>query len=303
MTPPTAAGEPLTIPAALVGQRTMAITEELTPRICMAFAAGVDDPNPVYFDDTRPEGILGHPGLAFRLQWQSHYTPGRPFDVRAPMWRSLLHAGSDIRYRRPLRAGDVLTCQGRTVALRPIKPGVLWIQRYTMVDAAGATVVELDHSAIVRDARIEGGERDESDSPSLPELAATGAEPVWSAATAIGATAPHVYTECADIWNPIHTERAVALAAGLPDIVLHGTATLAIAAREIINRELDGAPGRLERLAGQFRAMVLPGHPLTIRCLERRRQADGGVAIFFEALNHEGQPAIDRGVVVAEAAG
>ena len=27
-----------------------------------------------------------------------------------------------------------------------------------------------------------------------------------------------MYTECARIWNPIHTDRAVALAAGLPDI-------------------------------------------------------------------------------------
>lgn len=301
MTPPTIVREPLTLPAALVGQRTMANTVELTPRMCMAFAAGVDDLNPAYFDDTRSERLMAHPGLAFRLQWHSHYTPGRPFDVRAPMWRSLLHAGSDVRYLRPLRAGDVLTCQGRTVALRPIKPGVLWIQRYTMVDTAGATVVELDHSAIVRDARIDGQERDESDSPPLPERAATGGEPLWSAATAIGATMPHIYTECADIWNPIHTERSVALAAGLPDIVLHGTATLAIAAREIINRELDGAPGRLERLTGQFRAMVIPGHPLTIRCLERRQRADGGVEIFFDALNHEGGAAIDRGVVAGAA--
>ena len=39
----------------------------------------------------------------------------------------------------------------------------------------------------------------------------------------------HTYTECAHIWNPIHTDRAVALAAGLPDIILHGTATLALA--------------------------------------------------------------------------
>ncbi len=45
---------------------------------------------------------------------------------------------------------------------------------------------------------------------------------------------PHVYTECASIWNPIHTERAVALAAGLPDIILHGTATWALAGREVL---------------------------------------------------------------------
>ena len=43
----------------------------------------------------------------------------------------------------------------------------------------------------------------------------------------IGAGAAHVYTECARIWNPIHTDTAVTAKAGLPGIILHGTATLA----------------------------------------------------------------------------
>ena len=47
----------------------------------------------------------------------------------------------------------------------------------------------------------------------------------------------HVYTECARIWNPIHTDRAVARAAGLPDIILHGTATLALAVSRSLARE------------------------------------------------------------------
>ena len=45
----------------------------------------------------------------------------------------------------------------------------------------------------------------------------------------------HLYSECARIWNPIHTDRAAALAAGLPDIILHGTATLAKAVSWIID--------------------------------------------------------------------
>ena len=45
----------------------------------------------------------------------------------------------------------------------------------------------------------------------------------------VSATAAHVYTEGARIWNPIHTDAAVAARAGLPGIILHGTATLALA--------------------------------------------------------------------------
>ena len=50
----------------------------------------------------------------------------------------------------------------------------------------------------------------------------------------------HTYTECAHIWNPIHTDRAVALAAGLPDIILHGTATLALAVSALVDHQLGG---------------------------------------------------------------
>src|SRR4029077_6419959 len=59
----------------------------------------------------------------------------------------------------------------------------------------------------------------------------------WSTEVAISPTLAHVYTECARIWNPIHTDRAVARAAGLPDIILHGTATLALAVSRALRHD------------------------------------------------------------------
>ena len=76
---------------------------------------------------------------------------------------------------------------------------------------------------------------------------------------------PHVYTECADIWNPIHTERKVALAAGLPDIILHGTATWALAVREIVSKQLGSDPARLARFSGRCTGMVIPGNDIIVR--------------------------------------
>jgi acyl dehydratase len=104
---------------------------------------------------------------------------------------------------------------------------------------------------------------------------------------------PHVYTECASIWNPIHTERAVALAAGLPDIILHGTATWALAGREILRVYGGDDPRRLRRLCGRFRAMVLPGTEITV---EHAAARDG--AVHFVVHNHRGEPAIDQGYAV-----
>src|SRR5215831_17990681 len=56
----------------------------------------------------------------------------------------------------------------------------------------------------------------------------------WSAELPVAPTLAHVYSECARIWNAIHTDRAAALAAGLPDIILHGTATLALAVSAVL---------------------------------------------------------------------
>jgi acyl dehydratase len=129
--------------------------------------------------------------------------------------------------------------------------------------------------------------------PAVP--AANGAPAVDAVVLAIPREMPHVYTECASIWNPIHTERAVALAAGLPDIILHGTATWALAGREVLRLYADSDPRRLRRLHGRFRGMVFPGTEIRI---EHQRDASG--AIHFVVRNHRGEPAIDQGLAVID---
>ena len=84
--------ERVRFPSSLVGEYGIARSFELTPRRCMAFAAGVGEQGARYFDDTAAGGLVAHWGLAFAMQWRSHYTPGRPYDVHGPMWRHLLHA-------------------------------------------------------------------------------------------------------------------------------------------------------------------------------------------------------------------
>ena len=70
----------------------------------------------------------------------------------------------------------------------------------------------------------------------------------------MAATAAHVYTECARIWNPIHTDPEYARAAGLPGIILHGTATLALSISRVISfSEKNGEA----RVRCRFAGMVL----------------------------------------------
>jgi acyl dehydratase len=77
---------------------------------------------------------------------------------------------------------------------------------------------------------------------------------------------------------------------GLPGIIYQGTATLALAVREIINREADGDPARLKSLACRFSGMVLPESHIRVECL-KSRQGD----LFFQVKNQDGQKAISRG--------
>ena len=287
------------ISTSTVGRYTVAKSWELTPRMISAFAAGVDDPNPAYLDDTRPGGLVGHPGLVFTFQWNSRHILR---DTQHPdTTRRGVHASIDARFARAFAQNDAVTSQGRTIAVRQIVPGVFITQRFMMRDSEGADIAVVDFGSIIRGARTDGP--DASVEPDVAVPAPTPqppeAEPVWVAHIEIARTAAHTYTECADIWNPIHTERSVALAAGLPDIILHGSATLTIALREVVNRGLDGDPTRVTRLVGQLRAMVIPGEYVTVRCWEDRTTADGGREIFYDVLNQAGQPAVANGVVVS----
>ena len=63
--------------------------------------------------------------------------------------------------------------------------------------------------------------------------------------------------------NPIHLDPVAARAAGLPGVVLHGMATLAIVIGEA-ERALERVPGRLARVSTLFTAPVVPGTALCV---------------------------------------
>jgi acyl dehydratase len=110
----------------------------------------------------------------------------------------------------------------------------------------------------------------------------------------------HIYTECARILNPIHTDASLARAAGLPEIILHGTATLALAVSRIVESFASKDPARIERVAGRFGAMVMMPSTVTVRVLARNDSAQG-TAVFFEVLSGEGRLAIRDGMALMRA--
>lgn len=281
---------------AKVGGYTIAKSFEVTARSITAFAGGVGDFNPVYFEDDRPGGLIAHPGMVFSWQWNSRFTPDQHLDLE--LVRRGVHAWVDVQFNRHAREGDIITSQGQSVAVKQVRPGVLSSQRFRFRDSRGDTVAIMDTGGITRGAELDGDDAEIESAPPLPQRSTNNDEPVWTTTFPIDPQAPHVYTECADIWNPIHTERKVALAAGLPDIILHGSANITIALREVINQNLNGDPTRVRRFAGQFRGMVIPGTEVSVSVLEVQDEGDREI-VFYEMRNDQGELAIANGVVVA----
>jgi acyl dehydratase len=273
-----------------VGRVIEPVHLDVTARLTQAYAAGLGDVSARYLDDAAPGGVIAPPAFCVSVEWPAFLELGR-LDLgvtRAERLRGV-HAFQDSTFRRPIRPGDRLRTHAEIVEVRATRAGALTVVRLeTQDDADGAPVVTSFYGSLYRGVAVDGADASIAPVPAFPPHAGTATE-VEKCEIRVAREAAHVYTECARIWNPIHTERRVALEAGLPDIILHGTATWALAAREIVNRFAGGDPTRLRRLAGQFRAPVIPG---TAIVFEGGR---AGAQVQFEVRNAEGEPAIAGG--------
>ncbi len=277
-----------------VGLHSIARTTLLDSRFTMAYAAAINDTNPAYFDDLRAGGLNVHPGICFSLQWNARFRPDQKPNLRAAPFG--VHASTDLRMYRPFRAGEAITTQGQLIQMRRVKPGVYNVDRYRMTASDGSVVAELYYNGITRGATLAGPDVAIDEEPPWPEITTAGTAPLWQTEIPVGLHLGQQYTECAQIYNPIHTEPSEAKAAGLPGVILHGSATKMMALTAVVNQCFDGDVTRVTRLCGQLRGMVLMDSSLTVEGLAEV-VVDGEKRILFRALNGQGQPAVSNGVV------
>jgi len=278
---------------ATVGESTETFTHAVDARWLMAYAAGIGDFNPRYLD-TMANVVIGHPVFPVCLEWPvilaTRHLPGCG-TVTAEEGARGVHAAHDLQIARPIRTGERLHTRATVIALERIRPGAAQTTRLDTFDDSGELVCRTYQLGISRGVDVLGEPRQVERPPDVP-LAETPIDTGETHEIAVPEGMAHVYTECARIFNPIHTDRAVAVSAGLPDIILHGTATLALAVSRLVNVCLDGDATRVTRLGGRFTAMVLM--PCTLR-LEVRDRRDG--TLFYEVIGADGAAAISRGYV------
>ena len=281
-----------------VGLSSIANTTLLSTRYAMAYAAGINDSNPSYFDDEAPGGVKVHPAIAFALQWASRFRPDQTPNLRAAPYG--VHASTDLRIHRPFRTGEAITTQGKLIQKRQIRPGVYHVDRYRIIASNGELVAELYYNGITRGATLAGPDAVVDEEPAWPELPSASETVLWRQELPIGLHAAQQYTECSGIYNPIHTEPSVAKAAGLPNIILHGSATKAMSLSTVINRCFGADPTRITRLCGQLRGMVLMNTTIAVEAMSEE-VVDGEKRVSFRTLSQDGRPAISNGMVCGTA--
>jgi acyl dehydratase len=275
----------LKLSSAIVGEQAGPLAASIDARWLMAYSAGLGETDPRYYDTER--GVMAHPLFPVCYEWPVAQ-PLRALPALKPLFPQLLHAQHDLRIHRAPRAGDSLRTSARIIAVTQRKPGAFVVFRFEARDATGEPVTTTDFGALYRGVAVEGGDRALEE---VADLAPPDVQFPEYSKIDIPATAAHVYTECARIWNPIHTDIAYARAAGLPAIILHGTATLALSVSRVLRQfEIDATAVR--RVQCRFSGMVEMPSQLSVHAALQDQ------AVRFETRNTAGEAVIGRGVLL-----
>ncbi len=263
----------------------------------MAYAAAIGDSRAVYFDTLHPEQLIAHPMFPVCFEWPLIVGMRGLFRDNALTDEEAMrgvHATHDLIIHRPIRPPERLSSRLQIAGVERRTPGAYQVTRIDTTDASGKPVCTIHYGSIYRGVEVEGPDR-AAEVEAIPDKSSASGERIEVKLT-VSVGLAHTYTECARIFNPIHTDAAVARAAGLPKIILHGTATLALA----VSRAIDVAgadPARVARIAGRFGAMVMMPSELTVRIARNVKSGEAHPGIPFEVLNNDGGIAIRDGYV------
>lgn len=264
----------------------------------MAFAAGVPDRHPALYDTLA--GVVVHPLFPVAPEWS--LIVAQQADVTGLSHDELkrgIHIGHDLRVVRPLRSGDRIRLTAEIVGVGRLRSGATQDTVFTAVDHHDEIVWRTLFTTLYAGVELEGDPRPVADERERPAPRPRTADIAPLTGTSyVGPLDAHVYSECARIWNPIHTDVAAARRIGLAAPILHGTATLARSVS--IAADLVGIDRRhVSGVAGRFRNPVALGSTITVSVVDHDR--DRGW-IWFETVCADGSPAITHGLITVRPA-
>ena len=273
-------------------------------RDTMNYAAAIDDNNARYFNDEQISGIVAPPMFSVAATWPvlenlKDYVDADdfPFEV----FRTQVHFSEFLEFHAAIKPGDELRINGVIAAILPHRAGTHVILRFDASNQDNQPIFTEHFGGLMRGVNCEDGGAGGETLPTAP-VTPESSIPVWEQTIGIDALRPFVYDGCTNIHFPIHTSRKFAHDVGLPDILLQGTATLAYAARELLNHNGDGDPSRLNALSCRFTGMVFPPTDIKVQLLASTDHA-GHSDLFFRVLGEQGRVVIKDGYARMKKAG
>ncbi|WP_320668703.1 MaoC/PaaZ C-terminal domain-containing protein [Patulibacter defluvii] len=281
-----------------VGRRARPWSGVVDGRWLMAYAAGLGHAEDVYFDTTRAPGVVAHPVFPIAPEWALLTQPESGLDLGLSVPEALrgVHAGHDLHQHRPIVPDRPITVEAQVVGVERAAAGARTTTRFDGRAEDGTALWTSWMRTVYRGVAVDGEERPPADAPP-PPVAADEQPDRRVRGIAIDVAAPHVYGECARIWNPIHSDRAIARAVGLDGPILHGSATLAHAVDEALTA-LGAGPRQVRRLGAGFRSAVAVPSAIAVVVTATGRQADGDRLARFEVREESGGVVLRDGFLV-----
>jgi len=255
------------------------------------YAAATNDKNSRYLSGN---GQIAPPVFPVRLFMPLMFKCVGDPDLDLDMLR-LVHGEQDMTWHGPLRPNEIVNLRGILESVAQKGKGCVVAWRMLGI-VGGETRVEARMSVFVRGQMLPDVEPGTvfGEVPALVQGELEG-EPSASQEMLVKADQPAIYAEVSLDDNPIHTDEAIAQAAGHPTVILHGLCTMAFASKAVVDEILDGDAGRLHRLAVRFSKPVLPEWKLTTRIYDAGMMENGYHGYRVETANQDGTVVISNG--------
>ena len=269
---------------AAIGKKYKGHAQHITPALAQQYAEATNDPNPRY--QRQAPDQLAPPMYAVRPMIDELFAAIQDPELGADVLR-LVHGEQEMIFHQPLRAWDLVAPRAQIVGVEDKSSGqIVHLEQRLMRD--GELVTQARSALFIR------AKTRHEPSGSKPSAAAPSAPPERGELIAqrthqVAADQSHRYAAISNDRNPIHVDPEVARAAGLPEVILHGLCTMAMAASAVVDETCQGDPTRLKRLKVRFARPVFNGDTLTTRIW---RQGD---ALTLETVNQRDEVVLSHG--------
>jgi len=273
---------------AILGRIYKGGIEEFGPDKIIAYARATNESNPRYFDDDSDKLIVPpvFPVVTLIAPMKDQILADDTLNLDI---MRMVHGEHEILYHRPLRPHDRIETTVELESIDKKQSGeVLWAK--ISGNAEDELVYEMRAGFFFKKPR--SGTRKKSTKTSDEPVKG---DKIVSRQVTVDPDQSVRYAEASGDDNPIHLDKDIAQAVGLPDIILHGLCTMAFAVQSVVDG-LEADPIKVKRVRTRFSKPVFMNDTLTTDgwLMEKK---EGSKVIGFETTNQDGKAVLTRGEV------